>query len=222
MDVGKLRITKHPGGKKPEIVFTLKDELNSTKPNEACPKEHKFVVSPIGHQSLTVVSHAPMDSAASKTSHGEAITEKMQVEGKVKQRAECRPHADANYMKLKRIQFVEASKPTRVVQQLQGVVQTYKPVSNHENNIKWDKEKKEQGKKSRADKDQVMDMLFSAFEKHQYYNIKDLVRTTNQPVTYLKEILKEICVYNIKAPHRNMWELKPEYRHYKEDKEKDS
>lgn len=34
--------------------------------------------------------------------------------------------------------------------------------------------------------------------------------------TYLKEILKEICTYNMKAPHRNMWELKPEYRHYKE------
>lgn len=47
---------------------------------------------------------------------------------------------------------------------------------------KWEKDKKEQGKKSRADKDQVMDMLFSAFEKHQYYNVKDLVRVTNQPV----------------------------------------
>ena len=34
---------------------------------------------------------------------------------------------------------------------------------------------------------------------------------------YLKDILKEICNYNMKAPHRNMWELKPEYRHYKEE-----
>ena len=37
--------------------------------------------------------------------------------------------------------------------------------------------------------------------------------------TYLKEILKEICVYNMKAPHRNMWELKPEYRHYKDSEQ---
>ena len=36
--------------------------------------------------------------------------------------------------------------------------------------------------------------------------------------TYLKEILKEICMYNMRAPHKNMWELKPEFRHYK-DKE---
>ena len=33
---------------------------------------------------------------------------------------------------------------------------------------------------------------------------------------YLKEILKEVCNYNLKNPHKNMWELKPEYRHYKE------
>ena len=32
--------------------------------------------------------------------------------------------------------------------------------------------------------------------------------------TFLKEILKEICIYNMKAPHKNMWELKPEYAHY--------
>lgn len=59
-------------------------------------------------------------------------------------------------------------------------------------------------------------MLFAAFEKYQYYNIKDLVKITRQPITYLKEILKEVCNYNLKNPHKNMWELKPEYRCYKE------
>lgn len=61
-------------------------------------------------------------------------------------------------------------------------------------------------------------MLFNAFEKHQYYNIKDLVEVTNQPISYLKEILKEYCVYSVKNPHKNMWNLKPEYRHYSNDK----
>jgi len=28
----------------------------------------------------------------------------------------------------------------------------------------------------------VQDLLFAAFEKHQYYNVKDLVRITNQPI----------------------------------------
>lgn len=34
----------------------------------------------------------------------------------------------------------------------------------------------------RGDKEAVLDMLFAAFEKHQYYNIRDLVKITRQPV----------------------------------------
>jgi len=48
--------------------------------------------------------------------------------------------------------------------------------------LNYIKRKKEEGKRARADKPQVLDMLFSAFEKHQYYNIKDLVDITKQPV----------------------------------------
>ncbi|KAK0089763.1 hypothetical protein PV326_004371 [Microctonus aethiopoides] len=83
--------------------------------------------------------------------------------------------------------------------------------------LKLEKKKKAEGKKMRDDKDAVLDMLFAAFEKHQYYNIRDLVKITRQPIVYLKEILNEVCNYNLKNPHRNMWELKPEYRHYNKD-----
>lgn len=34
----------------------------------------------------------------------------------------------------------------------------------------------------RDDKEIVQNTLFAAFEKHQYYNIKDLERLTKQPV----------------------------------------
>ena len=80
---------------------------------------------------------------------------------------------------------------------------------------------KAEGKKLRDDKEKVMEVLFGLFEKHQYYNIKDLVKETRQPVTHLKEVLKEVCVYNVKAPHKNMWELKPEYRHYKKEEKEE-
>ena len=82
-----------------------------------------------------------------------------------------------------------------------------------------EKAKKLEGKKSRDDKEHVMEMLFALFEKHQYYKINDLVKATKQPVPYLKQILNEICDYNMKNPHRNMWELKAEYRHYKKTDE---
>ena len=28
-------------------------------------------------------------------------------------------------------------------------------------------------------------------------------------------------MYNVKAPHKNMWELKPEYRHYKKEEKEE-
>ena len=117
-------------------------------------------------------------------------------------------------MRLKRDCFIKALQPVRQVKKLDIVVQTYKPVSDHKHNIEFEKRKKSEGKNTRDDKDKVMGMLFAAFEKHQYYNLKDLVEITKQPVTYLKEILKELCNYNLKNPHKNTWELKPEYRHY--------
>ena len=68
---------------------------------------------------------------------------------------------------------------------------------------------------------QVQEILFALFEKHQFYNIKDLAQETRQPMAYLKQILKEVCNYSVKPPNRNMWELKPEYRHYKPEDEDD-
>lgn len=48
--------------------------------------------------------------------------------------------------------------------------------------VEYEKKKKTEGKMVRAERQVVLDMLFSAFEKHQYYNIKDLVDITKQPV----------------------------------------
>ena len=102
---------------------------------------------------------------------------------------------------------------------LELVLHSYRPVSNHAWNIAHEKLKKTEGKRMRDDKDKVQEILFALFEKHQFYNIKDLAQETRQPMSYLREILNEVCVYSVKPPHRNMWELKPEYRHYKTEEE---
>lgn len=41
------------------------------------------------------------------------------------------------------------------------------------------------------------------------------------PQTYLKEILRDIGIYNVKGTHKNTWELKPEYRHYQAEEKTD-
>lgn len=115
-------------------------------------------------------------------------------------------------MKLKLESIKKASVPQRQVQQLDRVVQNFKPVSDHKHNvsfvfliwfcnvnycdfyikilqIEYAEKKKAEGKKMRDDKDAVLDMLFVAFEKHQYYNIRDLVKITRQPIVNIHYFL---------------------------------
>ncbi|KAK7090438.1 general transcription factor IIF subunit 2-like [Littorina saxatilis] len=206
-DVGKLRITRSNskmGPQKPDVVFTSTDAvMNQPGTAPSIPRTHKFALTGVSNQNLVVFSQP----------HG---SEQITIEGKVIQRAECHPVADDKYMQLKRKQLEINNKPKREIVLLQSVVPMYKPRSDHISNIEEKKRNKDTEKRSRLDKEKVMDMLFAAFEKHQYYNVKDLVGITKQPIPYLKEILQEICVYNMKAPHKNMWELKPEFRHYKQ------
>lgn len=140
------------------------------------------------------------------------------MEGTIVEKLECRPYADETYMSLKAKSIFKLNQPKRKVELLDNAVTKFKPVSDHKHNVEYEKKKKTEGKKSRTEKEAVKDMLFNAFEKHQYYNIKDLVSITNQPIGYVKEILKEICDYSVKNPHKNTWYLKPEFRHYNEDK----
>ncbi|CAB1327382.1 unnamed protein product [Coregonus sp. 'balchen'] len=223
-EVGKLRIGKNQG--KAEVAFTLNEDLTmidslGDKPSGVqAPRDHPFTMQTVGGQTLAVFTETQSGQSEERSDGSTSVSgagtgpDKISLEGVVVQRAECRPAVSESYMKLKRLQMEELSKPVRLSQQLDKAVTTnYKPVANHSYN--WNRqEKKEDGKRARADKQQVLDMLFSAFEKHQYYNIKDLVDITKQPVSYLKEILRDIGIYNVKGTHKNTWELKPEYRHY--------
>ncbi|TMW52072.1 hypothetical protein DOY81_002852 [Sarcophaga bullata] len=224
MDVGKLRISKTPG-QKAQVSLSLTQAVVNLDPEEEIPTEHILDVSVVTKQTLGVFSHMVPSTATSNSSSSKESSsqdaEKLYMEGRIVQKLECRPIADNCYMKLKLESIRKASVPQRKVQPIDKIVQNFKPVKDHAHNIEYRERKKAEGKKARDDKNAVMDMLFNAFEKHQYYNIKDLVKITKQPIGYLKEILKEVCDYNMKNPHKNMWELKKEYRHYKSDEKKD-
>ncbi|XP_022596308.1 general transcription factor IIF subunit 2-like isoform X3 [Seriola dumerili] len=172
------------------------------------PRDHPFTMHTVGGQTMAVFSQSD--------------TDEISLEGMVVHRAECRPVVNDSYMKLKKLQIEESTKPQRFSQQLERAITTvFKPVANHDFNVEYEKKKKSEGKMVRAERQVVLDMLFSAFEKHQYYNIKDLVDITRQPVTYLKEIMREIGTYNSKGAHKSTWELKPEYRHYQSAEEEE-
>lgn len=93
---------------------------------------------------------------------------------------------DANYLSLKLASKKAAATPARQAIAIDRPASVYIPKTNHPHKVAQEKQKESEGKKAREDKDKVLEMLFSAFEKHQYYNIKDLQKLTKQPiVSYL-------------------------------------
>uniref|UniRef100_A0A096LZS7 General transcription factor IIF subunit 2 n=1 Tax=Poecilia formosa TaxID=48698 RepID=A0A096LZS7_POEFO len=229
-EVGKISIEKKQG--KTEVCFTLNEELaamtaaGEKEESLQAPREYPFTMHTVGAQTMVVFSQADagesvIQGGGKEESASGLGRDEVSLEGTVVHRAECRPVVSDSYMKVKRLQ-VKSVKPQRLVQQLDRAVATvFKPVANHDFNLEYEKKKKSDGKMVRADRQLVLDLLFSAFEKHQYYSFKDLVDITKQPVTYLKEIMREIGVCNRKGVHKSTWELKPEYRHHQPSEEEE-
>ena len=218
-ELGKLK--RGPDG---SFDFTLNERLDKAKTDstEKLPSQYKLTLNPITHQKMVILSQTqdtPVQTnpPSGSSNPASSANDKISFMGDVNLRGELRTKGDTFYMNLKTSSIRERAKPTRVTQILEKAVITYKPRGAnqlaHEADLR--KRKDEAKKTMREDKEIVLNRLYKAFEKQQYYNIKDLVRLTNQPLPYLKEILKEICIYCSKSTHKNMWELKPEYRHYK-------
>eukprot|EP00794_Sanderia_malayensis_P010808 gene10808-11962_t len=212
--VGSLKIDKGHGK---QVNFELADHLSKLGSIDGVPlpRDHKLLMSDMS-QSMAVFSEATSESKEKGVADSDT---QFAFEGKIVKRADCRPIENPGYLSLKKNAIRLAVQPKRKTQQITGLVPAtnFKPVRDHKFNIEREKKRKDEGKRARAEREEVLEMLYSAFEKHQYYGLKDLVKLTQQPVVYLKSILKDICVYNIKAPHKNTYELKPEYRHYKND-----
>ena len=73
------------------------------------------------------------------------------------------------------------------------------------------KEQKE-GKRVRAEREVVESGLLHLFSGHQFLNIKQLLEATQQPQTYLKEILNDMCVRETRGEHKDQYQLKEKYR----------
>ncbi|ETE58830.1 General transcription factor IIF subunit 2, partial [Ophiophagus hannah] len=101
-----------------------------------------------------------------------------------------------------RLQIEESSKPVSWTMQLDKAVTTnYKPVANHHYNVRG----------------------YVGFDITYFlcsYHVAQSISPAFFQI-YLKEILREIGIYNFKGPHKSTWELKPEYRHYQNEDKSD-
>ncbi|CAI5452408.1 unnamed protein product [Caenorhabditis angaria] len=213
--VGKLKIGE-------QVKFHVQQGLQQpTRPNEGpssskssvseIPTEYSFLLHDIKNQTMTVLS----EDKKGLDSDMNVKTGKLAIEGRIVKKAECRPPATLKYLKMKQEHIVKNTQPKKQVKLLEKAAVKFKPVSIHPEDLARQKAKKEGAKTYRADRDVLRGALFNAFEKHSYYRLHDLQQLTQQPISYVKDVLQEIAVYNPSPPHKSLWSLKPEYCNYK-------
>ncbi|RIA96850.1 transcription initiation factor IIF, beta subunit-domain-containing protein [Glomus cerebriforme] len=66
-------------------------------------------------------------------------------------------------------------------------------------------------KTTRMPKNELIDLLFGAFEKYTYWTLRGLKDYAKQPESYLKDVLNEIAILDKRGPYNNCYHLKPEY-----------
>ena len=141
----------------------------------------------------------------------------MMIEGRVDKEFYMKPVLNEEYRKVMHQRNEEASRPKRSIQVVDSVEGGHRlEVLKHIREFDLLKAKKARTtpdeKRERLPRQEVMDMLFRAFERMPHWNFKGLLEQTQQPTVYLKEILAEIAVYNKRGPYKNLYELKPEYK----------
>ncbi|XP_075991634.1 general transcription factor IIF subunit 2-like [Anticarsia gemmatalis] len=218
IEVGKLKISRAPG-QRAQVQLSLSEAVLCLKDagEQNIPKEHHLDVTNVSKQSLGVFSQVistPSSIEAEVPKSG-----KLYMEGGIIRKLECRVKEDTKYNNLKSETIKDVDSSPQVPKlprsrSLNTIISCSLGASGYR--------KTATDIRSRYDKEAIRNMLFAAFQKHQCYNIKDLQKITRQPIFYLKEILKEVCNFNLKNPHKNMWVLKPEYRQHKKDQTAES
>ncbi|CAF1926974.1 BnaCnng57200D [Brassica napus] len=131
---------------------------------------------------------------------------KLAVEGTVTHKLDMRPHdCIEEYGKLLRQRNkkpVAENRRIQVIDDRRGEHMMPKPPLVTE-------KLKRREKRTRSDRSEVEAKMFQLFEREPKWTLRQLVIKINQPEIFLKEILKELCVYS-RSGHS--YELKPEYK----------
>lgn len=139
----------------------------------------------------------------------------MVVEGCVNKECFVRPVMNVQYMEFKRRQAMasEEKSSVRMIDYFYEIRKGEKYGSLREMDALSRKRKLmlQEKKRERLDSQDVLDMIFSAFEQRDLWTVKDLADFTGQPIAYIQELVSEIGVLN-KRDHKNSYELKPEYK----------
>ncbi|KAH8555819.1 transcription initiation factor IIF, beta subunit-domain-containing protein [Umbelopsis sp. PMI_123] len=204
MNLGTVRIyNRNPEGSNSHVKLILPDnEMTSD-----IPKEYSIKI-PAGEVENKYVFGSNEHGAATR------------VVGKIHHECHVSPANWAAYRDIMRKRVHEADRPTRSVQEIEQRNQPVfapgassgMPASDFSSFIPSKKPRIDKEKATRMPRNELMDMLFAAFERYPYWSLKGIAEHTKQPMQYLKEILSEICILNKRGPYTSTYQLKAEYK----------
>lgn len=160
-------------------------------------------------------------SKASQTMHifcEDAFGKALVIEGKVEQECHLRPVISKEYLSKMKERTETTSKSLRTVQMMDDPsdIQRASFVPHTKESVILARKKERRlnpdNRKERMPKQDLINILFNAFEGSPHWSFKALVDHTLQPSLYLKEVLSEIAIFNIRGPYKNLYELKPDYK----------
>ncbi|XP_076926529.1 uncharacterized protein LOC143589731 [Bidens hawaiensis] len=147
---------------------------------------------------------------------------KVSVEGKIYHKFDMKPHNEnmEEYGKLCRERTNKYMTKTRQIQVINNDHGAHmRPMpglvplrSLSQNEKKKAPVKGTDTKRTRRDRGEMEDIMFKLFERQPNWTLRNLITETNQPEQFLKDLLKDLCIYNYKGSTQGSYELKPEYK----------
>ncbi|KAF5175741.1 Transcription initiation factor IIF, beta subunit, partial [Thalictrum thalictroides] len=200
-----------------EVIVSI-DPLNSK--DDSSPQ---FTMELAGNESENVPKCYSLDMfkditpmcAFSQTNNG-----KVSVEGKVVNKFDMKPHNESikeygklcrertnKYMtKPRQLQMIDNERHMRPMPGM-GIISSIPKDKKKATPVKGT-----DTKRTRRDRGEMEDIMFKLMERKPNWTLRQLIQETNQPEQFLKDILKDLCVYNNKGANQGTYELKPEYK----------
>ncbi|KAJ4866444.1 hypothetical protein Rs2_52036 [Raphanus sativus] len=130
-------------------------------------------------------------------------TENMESYGKL-----CRERASKYMCKNKQIQVIDNASgmhmwPTPGTITPTGFLETKKKKVT---NKAWEMKRTRRGRR------EMEEIMFNQFEGHSNWTLRQLIQETDQPEQFLKDLLRDLCIYNNKGSNQGTYELKPEFK----------
>ncbi|KAF0695359.1 Aste57867_13793 [Aphanomyces stellatus] len=140
---------------------------------------------------------------------------RMAIEGKITESCTMMPLPGDLYKKQLGDRYIKSMQKGTVVplestpKQVKGgiTLKIPKPRESDDEEEEDPKFKEKDSKKIKMDRDALKNEIFKQFEKRDFWPLKELNLHCRQPEAYLKEILREICVYHKKGPNKSCYEL---------------